>query len=163
MPVMTAKKSCFTHHALSQSRPLAVYPQHGMILIEALVAILIFALGVLGIVAMQAVTIGQVSEAKYRIDAANLTDQLLGQMWSDDHATTTLQTKYASTSGSAYQAWRALVQNRLPGASQHAPQVSIQPDSTSSDVLKSTVTVIVYWQPPGSSQVHNYSAVTQIR
>lgn len=134
-----------------------------MILIEALVAILIFAIGILGIIALQAQTLQQVGDAKFRIDAANLAEQLLGQMWADDHTTATLQSKYASGNGSTYLAWRSVVQDRLPGANKMAPVVNIVSDSSTSDTKKSTVTVTVYWQPPGSMTPHNYTAITQIR
>lgn len=137
--------------------------QKGMILIEALVAILIFAIGVLGVIALQAAMVKQVGEAKYRIDAANLTEQLIGQMWADNHTTSTLAAKYASANGSAYLTWKSLVENRLPGAAKKAPTVTIVADSATSDTRKSTVTLVVYWQAPGSSEMHNYSAVTQIR
>lgn len=135
--------------------------QHGVILLEALIAILIFAIGVLGIIALQATTIQQVGEAKYRTDAANLTEQLIGQMWADDHTTATLQGKYASGNGSTYLLWKTAVESRLPGAAKKAPQVTIVADA--SDSTKSTVTILVYWQPPGSNQMHNYTTITQIR
>ena len=142
---------------------LARPAQRGMILIEALVAIVIFAIGILGIIALQAGTLQQVGDAKFRIDAANLAEQLLGQMWADDHTTATLQAKYASDNGSAYLLWKAVVEDRLPGANKMAPLVNIVSDATSSDTKKSTVTVTLYWQPPGSAKPHNYTTMTQIR
>lgn len=57
--------------------------EHGFMLIEALVALLIFAFGVLGLVGLQATMTKAQSTAKYRADAAFLAQQLLGTMWAD--------------------------------------------------------------------------------
>jgi type IV pilus assembly protein PilV len=136
----------------------------GFALIEVLVAILIFSIGILGVIGLQATVIKQISDAKYRIDAANLADQLIGQMWAEDHLTTTLITKYASsgsTSGAGYLAWKAVVADRLPGVADHLPSVTIE--ANSSDASESTVTLIVYWQVPGATNVNNYTTVSRIR
>lgn len=50
--------------------------QTGVFLIEALVAILIFAVGILGMVAMAGTAIGAQSDARFRTDAAALADSL---------------------------------------------------------------------------------------
>ena len=50
-------------------------------LLEALVAILIFSIGILAMVAMQAVAIKQTGDANYRTRATLLANRLIGQMW----------------------------------------------------------------------------------
>ena len=55
--------------------------QQGVVLLESLIAILIFSLGVLGIVGLQAAMIKSTSEAKYRADASYIAQQRIGQMW----------------------------------------------------------------------------------
>ena len=50
--------------------------QSGFFLIEALVAILIFSLGVLGMVALGGTAMGAQTDARYRTDAAALADEL---------------------------------------------------------------------------------------
>ncbi len=55
--------------------------QHGVFLLEALIAILIFAFGILGIVAMGASAINAQSDAQYRSEAASYASELVGQMW----------------------------------------------------------------------------------
>jgi type IV pilus assembly protein PilV len=50
-------------------------------LLEALIAILIFSLGILSLVALQATSIQLTSDAKYRTDATLLANRLIGQMW----------------------------------------------------------------------------------
>lgn len=54
--------------------------QGGFLLIEALIAILIFSLGILGMVAMGGVAVGAQSDARFRNDAAALTDEIANRM-----------------------------------------------------------------------------------
>ena len=54
--------------------------QSGFFLIEALVAILIFALGVLGLVALGGTAVASQSDAQYRTEAGNLADAIAGEM-----------------------------------------------------------------------------------
>jgi type IV pilus assembly protein PilV len=57
------------------------HQQRGVFLLEALIAILIFAFGILGIVAMGASAISAQSDAQYRSEAASYASELVGQMW----------------------------------------------------------------------------------
>lgn len=54
--------------------------QRGFLVIEALIAILIFSLGILGLVAMGSTAIGAQSDARFRTDAAALADEIANQM-----------------------------------------------------------------------------------
>jgi type IV pilus assembly protein PilV len=58
--------------------------QHGVILIEVLVAILIFSVGVLAIVGLQANMIQNTADAKYRSEASYIAQSRLGQIWVAD-------------------------------------------------------------------------------
>lgn len=60
--------------------------QAGVMLLEALIAILVFSFGILAIVGLQASAIKSTSDAKFRADAAFLANQILGVIWSDDRA-----------------------------------------------------------------------------
>jgi type IV pilus assembly protein PilV len=57
--------------------------QAGAVMIEVLVAILIFSVGVLAIVGLQATMIKSTAEAKYRADASYIAQARIGQMWAD--------------------------------------------------------------------------------
>jgi len=57
--------------------------QSGAMLLEALIAILIFSLGILAVIGLQAQSIRNSAEAKYRSDASYLANQLIGRMWAD--------------------------------------------------------------------------------
>ncbi len=64
------------------SNPLPnTYSQRGSVLLEALISILIFSVGILGIVGLQASSIKMSSDAKYRSDASLLANEYLGSMW----------------------------------------------------------------------------------
>jgi type IV pilus assembly protein PilV len=67
-------------HTRSQGRRSR---QGGIALIEALVGILIFSFGVIGLVGLQVAMTRAQGTAKYRADAAYLGSQLLGNMWAD--------------------------------------------------------------------------------
>lgn len=57
--------------------------QQGVVIIEAMIAILIFSVGVLGIVGMQANMVKNTSESQYRSEAAFIAQQRIGLMWAD--------------------------------------------------------------------------------
>jgi len=57
--------------------------QRGMALIEALVGVLIFAFGIIGLVGLQVAMTRAQGQAKFRSDAAYLSSQVLGTMWAD--------------------------------------------------------------------------------
>jgi type IV pilus assembly protein PilV len=54
--------------------------QTGFLLIEAMVAVLIFALGILGMVAMGSTSVSAQSDARYRTAAANLADEIASKI-----------------------------------------------------------------------------------
>ena len=57
--------------------------QDGMALIEALVGVLIFAFGIIGLVGLQVAMTRAQGTAKFRSDAAYLSSQVVGAMWAD--------------------------------------------------------------------------------
>lgn len=57
--------------------------QRGISLLEVLVAMLIFMLGILGLVGLQSSMTRAQTEAKFRADAANLATEAFARMWAD--------------------------------------------------------------------------------
>lgn len=55
--------------------------QTGVFLLEALIAILVFSIGILAMVAMGATAISAQNDAQYRIEAANLASDIIGKIW----------------------------------------------------------------------------------
>lgn len=134
--------------------------QSGVILIEALVAILIFSVGILALVGLQATAIKQSTDARYRTEAAALANELIAEMWVSDRTTATLITNFA-TGGPSYTAWANRVAATLPGGI--APTVTIDAAGTA---IPGRVLVTVQWRAPNEpagAAAHNYrtSAVIQ--
>lgn len=134
----------------SSARTRARRDQRGVMLIEALIAILIFSIGILGIVGLQASAVKQSTEARYRAEAAHLAQQLLGTMWTGQRQLTTLQTQFNTCSGSTcagYQAWLGNVRAVLPGIDADAgtlPSVNVDANGV--------VTISIFWRPPGEGE-----------
>jgi len=78
--------------------------QRGALLLEALTAIAVFSIGILGIVALYAQAIRHVNDAQYRSEAAHLAHSLIGRMWADDPAALAVR-YHAQNGGDGYAAW----------------------------------------------------------
>lgn len=143
-------------------QPEKLSSQSGFVLLEALVAILIFSIGVLALVGMQALAAKQSTDAKHRTEAALLANKLIGTMWVDNRTTATLQAKYQTCSTSScagYAAWLNEVRNALPGVvanTMTAPTVVISGAGVA--------TITVYWRTPSqdANERHSYVAIAQI-
>jgi type IV pilus assembly protein PilV len=133
--------------------------QGGVMLLEALIAILIFSMGILAIVGMQATAIQDLGEAKYRSDAAFLADQILAEMWGN--ASSLPSYVYAGSGGVPVQIapWVSTVQARLPGATTYPPIIALVPATNQ-------VTVTVRWQAARekgiSAAPHQFQSVAYI-
>lgn len=57
--------------------------EKGSALLESLIAILLFSLGILAVVGLQAAMVRNTTESRYRADAAYLASQIIGAMWLD--------------------------------------------------------------------------------
>jgi type IV pilus assembly protein PilV len=67
--------------------------QQGVVLIETMVAILIFSVGVLAIVGLQAAMVKNIAESKFRSEASYIAQARVGQIWADpDNAATYVET-----------------------------------------------------------------------
>ncbi len=149
--------------------------QSGMMLLEALIGILIFSIGILALVAMQTAAVSAVSDAQYRVEAVNLASEMLAQVWttvdrsSDANlAASLLQYEHQATgapnscnfSGAqsavpAVASWINMIQTStsdgtgskplLPGG-QNANYQQIQIDTGTNN----RVTITVCWLPPSA-------------
>ncbi|HUL91486.1 MAG TPA: type IV pilus modification protein PilV [Burkholderiales bacterium] len=153
--------------------------QRGVMLIEALIAILIFSIGILAVVGMQGIAIKNVTESRSRSEASFLASELLAQMWIDQNingvgANTSNVTpgnyNYPGSGSiparlgtlSPPTGWIGRV-SRLPGATTVLPRVTIT-NATSSGA---TVTIQIFWQMPEEASAglpaHNYTVVASIQ
>lgn len=70
------------------TKPSPLSTQRGVVLIEAMVAILLFSVGVLAIAGLQASMIQNTSQSKFRAEAGYIAQQQIGLMWADPVNTT---------------------------------------------------------------------------
>jgi type IV pilus assembly protein PilV len=132
--------------------------QQGAFLLEALIGILIFSLGILGIVGLQAQAIRFTNDAEYRAEAVYLANSLISQMWADKRDT--LKANYDSTvGGPRYAQFKTDVQTRMSGAILTDPIVKVDTADLPAAVTKnsSVVQVQIAWQMPGDTTPHNYT------
>jgi type IV pilus assembly protein PilV len=112
--------------------------QQGVVLLEALVAILIFSMGVLALVGLQAAMIKNTSDSKYRSEASFIAQQRIGMIWSDpDNALTYLE---AGTD----------ISTVLPSGTRTVTQPAA-----------GQFVVTVTWQQPGQP-LHNFTTTASI-
>jgi type IV pilus assembly protein PilV len=57
--------------------------QQGVVLLEALISAVIFSMGILALVGLQAAMLQNTTSSKFRADASYIAQQRIGQMWSD--------------------------------------------------------------------------------
>ena len=114
--------------------------QQGVVLIEAMIAILIFSMGVLAIVGLQAAMIKNTADSKYRAEASYIAQSRIGQIWTDpanlpaDGSTTV-----------------TAITSQLPSGSMSITRAGTQ------------YTVTVTWQQPGAGETqHNFTTTAQI-
>ena len=89
--------------------------QSGYVLLEALVALLIFSLGLLGMVGFQAASTKIATDSRFRTEAAMLADELLAKMTASD--VSKVETEFAAPNGPKFKAWlndRVIAAARLP-------------------------------------------------
>jgi type IV pilus assembly protein PilV len=138
--------------------------QRGVMLLEALIAILIFSVGILGLVGLQATAVKQSTDARMRSEAALLADRLIGRMWTDNRATAALQAKYntcVTDSCTGYREWVDAVAEALPGVSLDSP---LRPAVTVNNA--GIVTISIFWKAPGEeagAAPHRYDVEAQIQ
>jgi type IV pilus assembly protein PilV len=115
-------------------------PQQGAVLIEAMVAILIFSLGVLAIVGLQGNMIKNVADSKYRSEASYIAQSRIAQMWADpDNLPTYIETNTP-------------ISTLLPGGTR-----------TVTSPVAGQYTVTVTWLQPGpGATTHNYTTTARI-
>ena len=124
---------------------------HGISLIEVLVAMTIFSFGVLGMVGMEARAIAYFSDAKFRTDAALLSDALINDAWVNRANLAGYAYGGTGTAPAAVQPWLNEVQGALPNA------------GATVAVNGQTLTVTVTWQPPNAAAQHQHTEIATIQ
>lgn len=156
--------------------------QQGVFLIEALLGIVIFSIGVLAIIALQATAISAQTDAQYRVEAAKLINDLLGNITlkANRSSAATLQTSLAAYihqptgaltdcnfSGTAsgdtdvtnwITAVTSTIGTRLPGSTSAMQQILVDTSATGYN----KVTITVCWQAANDKRTRRHTLVSYI-
>jgi type IV pilus assembly protein PilV len=111
--------------------------QQGVVLLEALIAILLFSMGVLALVGLQGAMIKNTSDANYRVAASFIAQQRIGQIWADPGNAIT----YLATSAVVSSLPSGLLTVTNPATNQYK--------------------VVVTWTQPGKP-THNFTTIATI-
>lgn len=112
--------------------------QKGMVLLEALIAILLFSMGILALVGLQANMLQNTTASKFRADASYIAQQQIGTMWANP-------ANAATYVGSITDISAVLPAGTLAVASPAADQY----------------TITVTWTPPGDA-AHTFTTTASI-
>ena len=136
----------------------------GFMLLEVLVAILIFSIGVLGIVGLQAAMTKAQTGSKFRADASFLAQRVIASMWSD-RSDLTNYTAANCSSHTRCDEWTAEVARALPNG---VGTVAVTPLTATlggigpgGEVIAAEVTVTITWTPP-NEQAHTFTTTSSI-
>ena len=157
--------------------------QRGVMLLEALVAILIFSIGVLGLVSLGTASVAAQSAAQYRTEAATLANEIASEITvavdrsTPSNLATTLATfahqpggttcafSGASSTATAVTAWVNKVVPTggtplLPGATSAGLQIQV--DTSAAVTGYNKVQVTLCWQAPSDKAVRHHTLVTYV-
>jgi type IV pilus assembly protein PilV len=138
--------------------------QAGVMLIEALIGILIFSIGILALLGMQGTAIKNTTDARYRSEAAFLANQIVGQMWVDmdkleDYDTVKGPAIYAPRDNWVNSVAALLPDVTVGGA--HTPMIQVGPDP-GIGLADREVRVQVQWRQPGETETRQLVTLNRI-
>jgi type IV pilus assembly protein PilV len=148
-------------------------------LLEALISIAIFSIGVLGLIGLQAAAIKNADDARQRAVAAFYGNQLISRMWADDHDPANLADYAHQPRGTMCDPlsadpfagaasanvnvtnWLDALRTELNGLTSFAIASSLQQITV--DPATNIVTVTLCWKNPEEAVYHSYTTAAQIR
>jgi len=139
--------------------------QAGVVLIEALLGILIFSIGILALIGMQSVAVKNTADARYRTEAAFLASGIINQIRLDMANVTLYDDVDNPGNYPPRTAWRQQVEALLPGidlgSAQRVPSIDVVPGPSyaGDGAPPSQVTVTVLWLQPGETQERRFEIV----
>ncbi|MFA7349489.1 MAG: prepilin-type cleavage/methylation domain-containing protein [Methylotenera sp.] len=136
-------KSDKSYEAINSKSQAVNNAQRGIALLESLIALLIFSMGILAIVGLQGFMIKGTAESKARSDASFLAQNRVAMIWGADPVNLAA---YAEVGTPVPE---------LPNGSRDTV-VNVVPDGAN-------VTVTITWQQPGlNSVIHNYTTNARV-
>jgi type IV pilus assembly protein PilV len=122
-------KSISCRHGLSRQR--------GSTMVEVMVSVVLFSVGVIGLMRVLGTAVQDTGSLQYRSTAATLADTAIGQMWVD--------------------------RNNLPAYATAGTAVPELPNGNRVvTVAGNVVTVAISWQAPGAAQASNHQVTATI-
>ena len=160
-------------------RTIACKNQKGVFLLEALIGIIIFSIGVLTMIALQTTAISVQADSQYRIEAANLAERMMGDIALNvnrtsaatlqaslanfaHRTTTTAACNYtgANSADANVTAWTTAINTtaatRLPGSSASMQQILVNTGTFNQ------VQITICWQSPGDAIPRRHTLVSYI-
>jgi type IV pilus assembly protein PilV len=130
--------------------------QQGIALLEAMIATVILAIGLLGTIGLQARAYSAMNEASMRAEATIATEKLFGLMSTDVSHIADYAKTATGTAKSVLTNWDAETKAAIPGA---VTSVTVTPNSNGTD--STGVTVVIKWQrKAGDATTVNTSTMT---
>lgn len=114
--------------------------QEGFLLLEVLIAVLIFSIGVIGMVMLQAVSSANSTNSEDRTTAAVLAGDLISELWSANSA----------NAPPDYAAWRARV------------TASLRDGQGTLATVGNSGTITIQWSPQARAEAQSAQYITQV-
>ena len=131
--------------------------QAGVMLIEALLGILIFSIGILALIGMQATAVRNTADARYRSEASFLATEVIGRMWIDIANLASFDKDFGTFA--TRDDWETKVSKTLPGVDlTGATRPTIEVDTVTGEV-----TVTVFWLQPGETAARRLQMVNRVK
>lgn len=159
--------------------------QSGFFLLEALIGVLVFAVGVLAMVALATTAVSVQADAQYRSEAMNLAERISSDIWTgvvrsqvvvngasmsevdttslaafqqDPTVTSSCTFTGGDSSNAAVVAWRNAVRASLPGSASGMQRIAVN----SAAGAGNQVTITICWQAPSDNKKREYTLVTYV-
>lgn len=145
-----------TNSVQTMKQPITTHYQGGAVLLEAMIAILIFSFGILAISGLQGAMVKNVTESNYRAEAAYIVQQQIGRMWASPATFACVSAAGMAANGAGpsagsctaatYNGETIDVSARLPGGS------LVVTRSPNTNTFQFDLT----WTTPGDANIHRF-------
>ena len=125
----------------------------GIVLLEALIAVLILSLAMLGVLGLATRALHDAANAHWRSEAASLAESTIARMWVENPST--LADRYGSAAGGPGLRDIVAAASRLPGVTSttNLPIVEVANEASGASPR---VTLTLFWQSPADAVPHRY-------
>jgi type IV pilus assembly protein PilV len=141
---------------ISRPLPRPRRQQKGIALIEALVAVVLLGVGLLGIIGLQARSYSALADTSMRAEATMAADKLLGVMAADQANLSAYAVAMGSTPGSRLAPWYDDTRTQIPGAGIKV-EVAQVPNTT-----RTRVTITIAWARKANTAANQHVITSYI-